>query len=75
MGAGLAGVNSISFATSRLRDFTTIFFDGDGTLDFGGSVLRVKCRIFLGQQRGRVSESYATSTEIKSGKAVEVLYR
>jgi hypothetical protein len=27
VGAGLAGVKSTSFATSRLRDFTTIFFD------------------------------------------------
>src|SRR6476469_6325909 len=75
VGAGLAGVKSTSFATSRLRDFTTIFFrSGDGTSDFGGTSGEIAELIDV-MECSRFLECGYCPTELESGKAVEYSLR
>ena len=71
VGAGLAGVKSTSFATSRLRDFTTIFFDqGKGCQISEGALQSLLVQLsvpILGMRR--------LPTEIERGKEVECYLR
>src|SRR6266550_6609380 len=68
IGAGVAGVNSVSFATSRLRDFTTIFFDlGMGLWILEGAFTSY-CKIRYATEISRVREQCYVLLEIRSGK-------
>jgi hypothetical protein len=71
IGAGLAGVNSTSFATSRLRDFTTFFSICRMDFRFWRERFVLNAELVSATEMSRVLNCGDSQTEIKSGKVVE----
>jgi hypothetical protein len=75
VGAGLAGVKSTSFATSRLKDFTTIFFDQGMELQISEGTSGEIAELIDVMECSRFLEYGDCPTELESGKAVECSLR